>query len=115
MDTNSLDQRVARLESSARRWRMTAIGLGGALAGLMIAGAGSLKAPPSEVRVMNWGELVGQNGAFSEDGSLRTKTGSVAVNAAVQGGTLDEVKAVTKVDGQVTVNGAPIPGMPRGR
>ncbi len=115
MDTNSLDQRVARLETSARRWRMAAIGLGGVLAGLMIAGAGSIKSPPSEVRVVNWGELVGQNGAFNEDGSLRTKNGSVAVNAAIHGGTLDEVKTVTKVDGQVTINGAPIPGLPRGR
>lgn len=115
METNSLDQRVARLETSTRRWRFTAIGLGGVLAGLMIAGAGSPRPAAGDVRVVNWNELVGSRGVFNEDGTLKTKTGSTAMATMVNGGSIDEVKAVTKVTGQVTVTGAPIPGLPRGR
>ncbi|MCB1281991.1 MAG: hypothetical protein KDB18_10760 [Salinibacterium sp.] len=115
MDTNSLDQRVTRLEASARRWRLAAIGLGGVLVGFMVAGAGNTTPAPSEVKVVNWNELVGSNGAINEDGTFRTKSGSSPLAMTVSGGTLDTVKSVSQVGGEVTIKGAAIPGLPRGR
>lgn len=112
MDTTQLETRIARLETSARRWRVVAIGLGCLMGGMVIAGAGNSRLAPSEVRVVNWAEMVGDEGAFNADGTLRTRSGKTAIATVVQGGTLDSVARVTKVEGEVTTTGRNIPGLP---
>ena len=108
MDTHSLEHRVARLEVSSRRWKATAIGLGGLMVGMVVAGAGLSRPAPTEVRVENWGEMVGSDGVFNADGTLRTERGSTPVAMSAQGGSLDSVTTVSQVQGSVTVKASTV-------
>ncbi len=108
MDTHTLEQRVARLETSSRRWKAAAIGLAGLMVGMVVAGAGMARPAPTEVRVINWGELVGSEGAFNTDGTLRTERGSTPLAMTAKGGSLDSVGSVSSVQSTVTVQGANI-------
>lgn len=112
METTQLEARVARLESSARRWRMAAVGLGCLLAGMVVAGAGAARSAPTEVRVMNWNEMAGDNGAFFADGTLRTRNGKTPLATRIDGGTLSTVETVRTVEQPVTTTGRHIPGLP---